>query len=278
MGVSGVGSVYKYTYNPATGKLSASDGSQDYFVDYFNGEYDEETLDSLNGFDAKRKSELKTLFEVFAPNSKQAMDLMQTGEEIEVTCEIEDAATAHYSVNGGKILTAYAASPFTYVDSSFFSSEKMTQPYRTVHSQGYNPSDNSINLAVGDRIDLENGYAIQIKRNCVSVEGYETETNNKNLNNLVSGLDALIRFADQQCSSAILDLHQDSMPMLFDLLDELGVDTSREFIINGTKCEIVNGKIREAGNSHMIPGSVYRQALKKYEDACYQPLKTWQST
>jgi hypothetical protein len=154
----------------------------------------------------------------------------------------------------------------------------MTQPYRTVHSQGYNPSDNSINLAVGDRIDLENGYAIQINRNCVSVEGYETETNNKNLNSLVLGLDALIRFADQQCSSAILDLHQDSMPMLFDLLDELGVDTSREFIINGTKCEIVNGKIREAGNSHMIPGSVYRQALKKYEDACYQPLKTWQST
>ena len=32
MGVSGVGSVYKYTYNPATGKLSASDGSQDDFV------------------------------------------------------------------------------------------------------------------------------------------------------------------------------------------------------------------------------------------------------
>ena len=57
MGISGVGSVSTYIYNSKTGKLSTKDGTQDDFVDYFNGDLKENFSDTLNGFDAKdRKS------------------------------------------------------------------------------------------------------------------------------------------------------------------------------------------------------------------------------
>ena len=38
MAVNGIGSVHTYIYHIDTGKLSTKDGSQDDFVDYFNGD------------------------------------------------------------------------------------------------------------------------------------------------------------------------------------------------------------------------------------------------
>jgi hypothetical protein len=38
MSVSGIGSNYTYIYNSTAGKLSTKDGSNDEFVDYYNGD------------------------------------------------------------------------------------------------------------------------------------------------------------------------------------------------------------------------------------------------
>ena len=39
--------------------------------------------------------------------------------------------------------------------------------------------------------------------------------------------------------------------------------TSKEFIINGTKCEVKYGRINEVGNTHVVPNSIYEKALKR---------------
>lgn len=270
MGVSGINSICTYKYHTKSGKLSTEDGSQNNFTSYYNNDCSEEILHTLNGFDAKRKHDIETLMDVFAPNSQLIQNLIGNKDAFELTCECIDAATSVYSVNGTKVLTAYDGLPFSCVN--FKNELNSRQPYKTYRSQEYDPKENSINIAVGDKIDFENGYVLTVEKDHISVEGYENETHNMKLNRLILGLDALIHFADQQCSAANLKLHQDSVPMLLGLLREMGVDTSREFTINGTKCEVVNGEIKEAGNTHVIPSSVYQKALKRYEEILFTTL------
>ena len=139
-------------------------------------------------------------------------------------------------------------------------------PFKTRTSKGYDPADNSINLAVGDRFNLGNGSCLVVGDNRVYVDGKASDAANR----LMWALNTLIHFADQQMVSSWID--KESTPMLLELLKELGVDTDREFIINGTKCEVRDGRIREAGYTHFAPSSVYNAMVKRYEDWLYAPL------
>ena len=65
MSVSGIGTSSTYLYDATTGKLSTKDGTKNNFVDYFNGDSSEETLEDLNGFDKNNKYELQELFGCF---------------------------------------------------------------------------------------------------------------------------------------------------------------------------------------------------------------------
>jgi len=48
-------------------------------------------------------------------------------------------------------------------------------------------------------------------------------------------------------------------------------------VINGTHCELVNGKIREVGNDYVVPSSIQQKAVKRYEESMSQLLNsgTW---
>lgn len=63
-----------------------------------------------------------------------------------------------------------------------------------------------------------------------------------------------------------------STPMMLVFLNESGVDTNREFIINETRCEVRNGRIEEVGNKAGVPGSIHQKAVERYEKWLYQPL------
>ena len=54
MSVSGIGTSCTYLYDATTGKLSTKDGTKNNFVDYFNGDSSEETLEDLNAFYTKK--------------------------------------------------------------------------------------------------------------------------------------------------------------------------------------------------------------------------------
>lgn len=273
MSISGIGSNNAYIYNSQTGKLSSKDGSKDAFVDFFNGDISGQEDDSLNGFDAKRKRDIENMIMFF--NSEKGRNIFDNlnGNEYEISSEIVDAVTSVYSVNGEKVFTAYDAVSYTYDEVNIFS--KIMQPYKTHQSKGYDPTDNSINIAVGDIFNLGNGYKLTVKEDCIYGEGYGrgSAEDDKKMNQLVWGLNALIHFADQQWFSSMID--KESTPMLLQLLNELGVDTNKEFIINDTKCEVVNGRIREVGNNSVVPSSIYYEAVKRYEELLYQPLSEY---
>ncbi len=264
MAISGIGTSCTYIYNSQTGKLSSKDGTKDPFVDYFNGDRSDETRSQLNGFDACRKEDIISMVEVLNKVFNDA-----NGYEYEISDEIVDAVTATYSVNGKKVFTSYKAVVYTYEELRGLNS---TGPYKTRQSKGYNPEDNSINIAVGDVINLGNGYRLTVMEDSIYGEGYGQGNveDDKKMHQLVYGLNALIRFADQQWFSCLID--KESTPMLLELLRELGVDTSREFTINETKCEVVNGRINEVGNRFVVPNSVFNKAAKRYEELMYQPL------
>lgn len=99
----------------------------------------------------------------------------------------------------------------------------MAPPFRTYKHQEYNPVDNSINIAVGDRYNLGNGYRLTIKEDCVWGEGYGSGSSADD-----ERMNALVHFADQQYFSSMID--DNSTPMVLHFLKELGVDTSKEFM------------------------------------------------
>ncbi len=270
MDVSGIGNSSTYIYNIRTGKLAKKDGSADEFVNYFNGDSNGKLPDTLNGFDAKRKRDINEMVMLFQSSLGKAKGIFQEqgGDEYEITSEIVDAVTTHFSVNGEKVFTSYDMNVFTYMD--HISADDLL--YKTRNSKAYEPSDNSINIAVGDVFDLGNGYVLKVKEDSIWIDGLGSgsEKQDEKARQLAYGLDALIRFADQQWMSDRID--RESTPMLLQLLRELGIDTDKQFQINGTKCEVKYDRIREAGNRFAVPSSIFNEALKKYEDVLYMPI------
>ena len=49
---------------------------------------------------------------------------------------------------------------------------------------------------------------------------------------------------------------------ILDFIASQELDTSREFVINGTHCELVNGKISEVGNDYVVPKSLQFHSKK----------------
>lgn len=287
MSISGVGSRNTYIYNTRTGKLSSKDGQQDAFVDYFNGDIRGDEDDTLNGFDRARKAKIENLIDNWT--QFDSILLNEPGKvEYEITTEFVDAVTSTVQVDGGKIFTCYSAGFFTHIDPSELFQK--AGPFQTREHKDYDPSDNSVGIAVGDVFNLGNGYRLRVGEDRVYGEGYggKNGENDERLQALASGLGALIHFAEGQWSSVMLemndrlasdldrsDLMGGTTPMLLELLRQLGVDTDREFVLNGTKCEVKNGKIREVGNRWVVPSAVRDEALRKYEEEMSRPLSNW---
>ena len=107
-------------------------------------------------------------------------------------------------------------------------------------------------------------------------EGYGngSKADDERCNMIIGGLNTLIHFADQQYFSSMTDPYTD---YILDFLASQGVDTSREFVINGTHCELVNGKIIEVGNDYVVPSSIQQKAVKRYKESMSQLLNggTW---
>lgn len=87
-----------------------------------------------------------------------------------ILTEIVDAVTSTVQVDGGKILKCCSGSFFANVD--IFSVLGKKGPFLTHEHKGYDASDNSVNLAVGDVFDLGNGYRLRVGEDQVYGEGY----------------------------------------------------------------------------------------------------------
>ena len=277
MTISGVGSVYSYNYNLATKRLSAEVGQEDEFVRYCNDEIKEEDTSELNGYDYRTKG----VIQGFAERMQWLYDaglmdkpIAEDGtEDVELTCEVEDISTTSIYVNGEKRLTAIVPGVI-YTNDEVRSFTTMAPPFKTRVHQDYDPSDNSIHIAVGDEFTYGNGYTFTVGETNVMGSHYDydgkSDAENKDADRFKGALNSLLHFADQQYISDMID--KSMTPQILSFLQDQGVDTSREFIINETRCEVKDGRIREVGNKTGIPNSIYNKALARYEAALEMPL------
>ena len=276
MGVTGIGSSSTYIYNVKTGKLASKAGSKSEFVDFFNGDITREQAKTLNGYDAKNVRDIKNMIMVYQTmGNKNVKGLFQeqNGDEYEITSDFVDAVTTQFSVNGEKVFKAYDMNVYTFVD--FVPSDELLYKLHSMvpGAASGGMAENSICFGAGASFALGNGYSLEIRESSVSVNGLGSgslEQDNK-AKQLAYGLDCLLRFAGKQKGPEQIDM--ESTPMILSLLRELGIDTDRTFQINGTRCEVRNGRIVEAGRHFGVPDSVFQEALKKYEDVLSMPLQ-----
>ena len=258
-----------------TGKLSTKDGSEDEFVDYFNGDLAGKDSTDLNGYDAHRKHDILAMVRMFEMGLGKHLIENSEGDEIEITDEVVDAATSVYSINGEQVFTAYTALTYSKAEEiDIFGT--MRQPFKTHHGTGYDPLTNRLSIGVGDVIDFGNGYRFTVEEDRVVCTGFRNDGSEEDTKAqaFASGLEALIHFGDQQTFSERMYVFL-STDMVLEFLKQMGVDTGREFIINDTRCEVVNGKVREVGNNYLIPSSIRAKALERYEQQQYTPMNAW---
>ena len=262
MSITKVGSSYNFIYNTKTNKLSTKDGSKNEFVDFCNGDVKGEDTETLNRFDAHTRYQFQRMLYVYG-TGMTGQNPFSNDEEVEIMADIESATKTQFYVNGQKAFTAITG--MSYLPSEIKIFGTVQQPFKTWGFEPYDSETNSITIGVGSRFDLGNGYSVTVQEDCVWGEGYGKGSlaDDERCNMMVGGLSSLIHFADQQYFSSMTDTYTD---YLLEFLASQGVDTSREFVINGTHCELVNGKIREVGNDYVVPSSIQAAAVKRYEE------------
>lgn len=272
MGVTGIGTVQTYRYNFKTGKLSAKDGSENEFISFFNEGHSGGSSKTLNGFDWQVRGGIRFLIEDEFKLAKISGNDLPAWydpniEEYEFTCEVVSGEETVFGVNGrDKCLHMYT--PVEYTDEEIDSWSPVGKSYKTYKHKEYDPATNSMNIAVGDIFDLGTGYRLRVWKDRVCVEGRGSGAGKENAERLAVALDSLIHFADQQ-SFMVFEMNA---TVALRLLRELGVDTSREFNINGTRCIVEGGEIYEAGNTSVVPSGIHRKALERYEELLAKPL------
>ncbi len=269
MNVTGVGSSYHFIYNTKTGKLSTKDGSKNEFVDFCNGDVKGEDTETLNYFDVHTRYQFERMLYVYG-TGMTGQNPFTDAEKVEITANIDSATHTSFYVNGQKTFTAITG--MTYLPSEIQTFGTIQQPFKTRGYQPYDPETNSITIGIGSRFDLGNGYSVTVQEDCVWGEGYGkgSQADDERCNMMVGGLSSLIHFADQQYFSSMTDPYID---YILDFLSSQGVDTRKEFVINGTHCELVNGKINEVGNDYVVPSSIQAVAVKRYIKKMSELLK-----
>lgn len=116
MAISSIGSSHTYVYHVNTGRLATKDGSEDDFVRYFNGDATD-VPDTCNGFDQAKKSGINNMLMLLQEGKLKAAGTHggPDGETYEITSDIEDAVTTHFSINGKRVLTSYDAGIFSCI-------------------------------------------------------------------------------------------------------------------------------------------------------------------
>lgn len=113
MSISAIGNTYSYVYNFETKKLTTTDGGENEFTKYFNGEIEGYESETLNGFDRQRRAGFENVLDLLEQGAfgkeKPAEDAV-----LELSGKNIDADTIEFSVNGKTYLRCSVAPALTY--------------------------------------------------------------------------------------------------------------------------------------------------------------------
>ncbi len=275
MSITGIGTTKSFTYHINAGKLESSNKGDDVFTQWYNGEISKEELpEEINGYDSDMKNQLEGVLDAYSEknNSKGYKWLTENeGRDVwNVTVEIKDVDLIEIRVGGVWKTECHLPVLCAKEDESIFTGKNV--PYATTLHQDYDATDNSIQIAVGDKFDVGSGYTLVVGKNSVDIikQPWANPKEWDRIHYLSLALNDFLHFADQQWMS--MESSDEINEVVIDFLKRLGVNTEEKFIVNKTRCEIVNGRIREVGNIWCIPSSMYNAAKRRYEELLYQPI------
>ena len=267
MEISGMGCKSTYYYNINTQKLQSAEGQSDDFVKWYNGEITQEELpDSYNGYDANVKRDIGFIFDSSLGEFEKRFGETENGL-YKVSILGVAADEIEYQVADKKKCTVTTGMAYSgEQENSLY-----TGSFKERVHEGYNAEDNRLVLAVGDKFSMGDGKQLIVGNDYVTALGKcRTEAETVKMNYMMTGMTRLIRFADQQGTADAIP--EECYPDIIELLEKQGVNTSKEFILNETRCHIVNGRIKEVGNDYGVPSSMYCAALREYELLLAEPL------
>ena len=162
--------------------------------------------------------------------------------------------------------------PVTYED--IMAGNDIFSRFTVRENKGFNPSQNSISLVPGVDIDLGNGFMLKIKDSMVEIQydkRFYSDDKFRSAGQTAAALNKFIRYANDQNGSFGFDDEQ--RKLVATVLEKLGIDTSREFIVNGTAfttSENNRGVLEKVGYDHryglgMLPTHMWEEVLNRYD-------------
>ncbi len=264
-----------YYYNPGLDKLLLTlEGQEDDFTRWFNGEISEGELpSSYNGYDRMVRADIRG---ILGPDAfwMAACDTQVPGEgEREGFFKITVLGAApekmEYLLGDGQRTEVIRGISYSKEQRDALN----RGPFKQKTHRDYDPDQNCLTLAAGDRFPFGNGICLIVGVDSVRWTGScQKQAETESLDCMADGLKSLIYFADQRgCAGSIPSA---CYPGMLRFLTGSGVDTSREFVLNETRCHIVDGRIREVGNVDGMPLTMYRRTRRENHIRLEEPLRS----
>lgn len=266
MGCSG-----SYYYNPHTDRLLLTlEGQEDEFTRWFNGEITEEELpDTYNGYDRMVRADIRGMLGPDAFRMVSGDGSLLRGEHggyFKVTVLAAAPERMEYLLGDDWRTEVIRGISYSQEQKSAMN----RGPFKQKQHRDYDPEQNCLTLAAGDQFALGGGIRMVVREDDVEWVGDCAGGESEMPGLMAEGLKSLIYFADQRgCAGSIPSA---CYPRMIELLTRCGVDTSKEFGLNETRCHIVGGKIREVGNVDGMPLSIYHKTRQQNHIRLEEPL------
>ena len=143
---------------------------------------------------------------------------------------------------------------FEVTPQELFEDHRINENFNFTSTNALDNVENSMSFRPGDKIDLGDGYYLEITNNEVLAKyknGAYDPNRMKEVSDIAGALNTLIRFANGQTGSMYFDEVQQSR--ITPLLSKLGIDLSRPFTVNNSNFSTVNGSIQKAGGAYGQP-------------------------
>lgn len=262
-----------YFYNPYIDKLLLTpEGQEDDFTRWFNGEITEGELpSSYNGYDRMVRADIRG---ILGPDAFWMVSCIgetdDAGEKdgfFKITVVGAAPEKMEYLLGDHKKTEVIRGISYSKEQRS-----SMNQgPFKQRRHRDYDPDQNWLTLAAGDCFRYSSRIIMVVGDDHVRWTGSsrgsgESET----LDCMAAGLESLIYFADQRgCAGSIPSV---CYPGMIEFLTDSGVDTTKEFTLNETRCHIEDGRIREVGNVDGMPLSMYRLTRQQNHIRLEKPI------
>ncbi len=269
--VTGLGSTHIYRFDMNSRKVLSRDGQKDAFVDFYEEKATDDQLSTLNGWDWTSRGMIKGMANDLLDGEFRILSSFHVDpdiQEIDIRFDINDEGDYRMTLNNGKG-EEFTCGLKTGILMYRRDLDKYGNGFQTTIHKDYDPSDNSINMAIGDSYS-SGKYSIEIHNDRAYGKGATSKEEEDELQFQLTALTHLIDFADQQVGSGWID--EDKTPFLLAFLRRLEVDVTREFTVNKTRCHVVDGRIREVGNVTGTPLSIYKEAFERHVNHKNIPL------